>query len=78
MIRNYTNEYYWLAIGPSLNKSFRIAHYPVGYYGILDVDVSVGGGIHPHIQYPRSGDCSHNKIQATLAQMSLVHLWNRL
>ena len=25
MIRNYTNEYYGLAIGPSLNKSFRIA-----------------------------------------------------
>ena len=22
------------------------------YYGILDVDVSVGDGIHPHIQYP--------------------------
>jgi hypothetical protein len=26
-------------------------------YGILDVDVSVGGGIHPHIQYPKKSGC---------------------
>ena len=28
-----------------------------GNYGILDVDVSVGGGIHPHIQYPKKCGC---------------------
>jgi hypothetical protein len=28
-----------------------------GNYGILDVDVSVGGGIHPHIQHPKKSGC---------------------
>jgi hypothetical protein len=28
-----------------------------GFYGILDVDVSVGGGIHPHIQHPKKSGC---------------------
>jgi hypothetical protein len=27
------------------------------YYGILDVDVSVGGGNHPHIQHPKKSGC---------------------
>jgi hypothetical protein len=30
-----------------------------GNYGILDVDVSVGGDIHPHIQHPKKVDASH-------------------
>jgi hypothetical protein len=28
-----------------------------GNYGILDVDVSMGGGIHPHIQHPKKSGC---------------------
>ena len=28
-----------------------------GFFGILDVDVSVGGGIHPHIQHPKKSGC---------------------
>ena len=28
-----------------------------GFFRILDVDVSVGGGIHPHIQHPKKSGC---------------------
>ncbi len=41
----------------SIIQNFWILDVEVGldfeYYGLLDVDVSVGGGIHPHIQYPK-------------------------
>jgi len=44
-----------------------------GNYGILDVDVSVGGGIHPHIQHPKKSGC--RPLIATQFLIWVISLW---
>ena len=39
-----------------------------GNYGILDVDVSVGGGIHPHSQHPKKSGCRPLTISGNLSK----------
>jgi hypothetical protein len=47
-----------------------------GNYGILDVDVSMGGGIHPHIQHPKKSGCqpliTYDKEKITFTQREIT------